>query len=288
MFGFSYLQKIGKGASTSVWFPPSIEEQIAKRIQNGDTSILDEFKVEWAAVRQFELLQENGNGEIYPLEVTIMDFAYRMLMRQRAGGMRVTIITLGTYTNPGQYDELRILDQRLQEAISQFISMLYLEEQSAIAQHDIDVQQRTGQWNYAEALPHIAITVGAGQLFNPTKSAKAEARFLQLLEMLPSHQIQHDIAVGLQIPEAAARNEEIRIIPEEQRFCQFQTALSNVFRGYDDLSLGKLHERADADNEVKSSMTFMRGYGDHMRNDFDSHYKNLASHMRSLEVININ
>ncbi|MDD3183457.1 MAG: hypothetical protein PHD48_11740, partial [Alphaproteobacteria bacterium] len=104
----------------------------------------------------------------------------------------------------------------------------------------------------------------------------------------PSHQIQHDIAVGLQIPEAAARNEEIRIIPEEQRFCQFQTALSTVFRGYDDLSLGKLHERADADNEVKSSMTFMRGYGDHMRSDFDSHYKNLASHMRSLEVININ
>ncbi|NTU76391.1 MAG: hypothetical protein HGA90_01000 [Alphaproteobacteria bacterium] len=283
LFGFSYLKNIGKNAATHAWFAPSFQEDIAARIQSGDASVLEQFRVDWAAVRQFELLQESGNGEIYPLEITNHRFAFKMLMRQRAGGVRVTLITMGLYVDPLEYDELAILDRRLQDAIAQFVSMLYLEEQSAISQAGLDDLISTGQWRYDKALPHVAMALGGERILRPLRSSRATERFFQLLEMLPAGQISHDIVLGLQIPDAAARNEEIRIIPMEQRYCAFQTALTNIFRGFDRLSLGQLHERRDAASEVKAVTGHMRCYGDHMQNGGAELYRRLAVLARGME-----
>ena len=164
--GFSYLQRIRKGATTNIWFPSTLHQAVAERLEAGDTSVLDEFHVEWAAIRQFELLQEADNFYIYDLEVTNFKRAYEDIMKMRAGGYRVTVITLGNYVEPTDYDELQILDRRLQDEITRIIHMLFLEEQSAETSAKHADALKTRQWNYAEALPHVAMTLGASGLFN--------------------------------------------------------------------------------------------------------------------------
>ncbi|MDD3288953.1 MAG: hypothetical protein PHX43_08145 [Alphaproteobacteria bacterium] len=280
-FGFSYLQRVGRGASTNMWFSNSVQEDMEEQIRNQEKSLLDKFKVEWAAVRQFELLQEAGNLAIYDLSVENMARSLKYLTKMRAGGHRVTVITMGDYVSPSSYDELRIMDSRLQEAITNFINMLYLEEQSAAATSGNAALCEAGQWNYVEALPHVAITLGAGQLFKPSKSSKATERFFQLLEMLPQKNIHHEVAIGLQIPEATATKSCVYVGPGEKHFTAFQNAITDVFSGFDGISLGELHEREGAGKEIKSSMAHMRSYGDHMRSDHDEHYRALASFARS-------
>src|SRR5580658_3125553 len=63
--GFTYLQRIGKSASIDVWFPDAIKESIGQILAVGENPSPADFPAEWAAVRQFELLQEAGNLSIY-------------------------------------------------------------------------------------------------------------------------------------------------------------------------------------------------------------------------------
>lgn len=269
IFGFSYIQRIGKAASTAVWFP--------EKVYNA----LEEFKPEWAAVRQFELLQESGNYDVYPLDVTNLPRAFEYLMKMRAGGYRFAIITLGKYTEKEECDDLRILDVKLQDAIANLISMIYLEEQSAALSSINEDMLKKGEWNYEEALPHVAIAIGAEQLFKPTRSNNSIARFFELLEMLPKENIRHDVAVGLQLPEATSRKMWTYVPPPDEQYTAFHTAFSDVFRGFDNISLGALHERADAGSEVMATMRHMRSYGDHMNENFSGHYRDLASFARN-------
>ena len=82
-------------------------------------------------MRQFELLQEAGNYKIYDLDPTrLMRTLNDLTKSMRGGGYRLTVATIGSYVAPEDNDELEILDKRLQERISSFINMLYLEEQS--------------------------------------------------------------------------------------------------------------------------------------------------------------
>ncbi len=295
--GFSYIQRIGKGAATEVWFPSSLQEKVAARVLAGDASVLDEFHVEWAAVRQFELLQEADNYYIYDLKVEHFTRAFDDIMKMRAKGYRITVITMGNYVEPSHYDELRILDAKLQDEITQLIHMLYLEEQSLAETKRHASKLCANTWDFANALPHVAMTLGAANLFtrdfglseeqeededeegstkkkgesgdtrNAKKALKARQQrlsqhFFKILEMLPQRNIAHDIAVGLTLPESINRKSWVYCAPGEFQYNAFQTALANVFRAADHISLGALHERADASTEIMPVMHHMRGYGD--------------------------
>jgi len=172
--GFSWLQRIGKSASVDVWFPDCIKRDVEEIITAGQTPGPEAFPAEWAAVRQFELLQEAGNYKIYDLDPTRLMRTLNDLTRSmKGGGYRVTVATIGSYVEPGFNDELEILDRRLQERISSFINMLYLEEQSEKLNASLDAALQKEKWNYQTALPHIGVTLGARDLFRPSAGMKA-------------------------------------------------------------------------------------------------------------------
>src|ERR1700723_2575492 len=66
--GFSWLQRIGKAASFDVWFPQALRHTLNRLVEEGHDIGSEHFPAEWAAVRQFELLQEAGNYKIYDLD----------------------------------------------------------------------------------------------------------------------------------------------------------------------------------------------------------------------------
>ena len=112
--GFTCLQRIGKAASYDVWFPQALRDALSAQTDDSDFPAAS-FEVGWAAVRQFELLQEAGNHKIYDLDPQNLQRATLDLARgMRAGGLRVTVATLGSYAG-GAGDDLAILDRRLRE-----------------------------------------------------------------------------------------------------------------------------------------------------------------------------
>ena len=127
-----------------------------------------DFPAQWAAVRQFELLQEAGNISIYDLDPEhLMRTMRDLTSHMHGGGYRVTIATIGSYGAPNMGDELAILDRCLQTRISTLINMLYLEEQSEHLNAALAENLRLEKWDYQNALPHIGVTLGARDLFRP-------------------------------------------------------------------------------------------------------------------------
>lgn len=207
--GFSFLQRIGKGGQTRAWIPePFCKDQI-----------------EWAAVREFELLQEAGNLAIDDLDVTDLRRSMMAYQRMRAGGYRVTVVTLGRYTEAGDVDDLQILDEKLQEEITRLIHFLYLGDESAARTTSNRCALDTGLWSCAEALPHIAQTLGARALFKPAKQTREDRLFFDLLEKLPARHIVHDVAVGLSLPDASKEKNWIYLAKGEHRPAAFFAAI---------------------------------------------------------------
>lgn len=166
--GFSFLQRIGKAASIDVWFPGELQQQLDQLLVRGGQLGPDHFPAEWAAVRQFELLQDAGNYKIYDMRADYITRSLHELTRSmRGGGYRVTVATLGSYTSELEKDDLEILDQRLQKRLSHLIHMLYLEEQSAAINQKMSEALINGSWDYNSALPHVGVTLGARDLFRP-------------------------------------------------------------------------------------------------------------------------
>ena len=267
LYGFSYLQRIGKPAYTDLWLPAEAAKQLAERIAANDPAVLADYRVKWAAVRQFELLQEAGNLAIEDLEIGYLTRSLQYLMRMRAGGYRVTVITLGDYVTAGR-DDLAILDRRLQEEITRLIHMMYLE---ALSRNTSKLQrqhwqQQGGGWHWDRVLDHVAQGLNAAALFNrPHRQDVLQRQFFELLGMLPSGCIAHDVAVGLTLPEAAKQHSWIYLAKGEHKAHAFQQALTDVFRSFDHINLGRLQGRSKAPSEVKATMGHLRGYGDHMR-----------------------
>ena len=323
--GFSYVQRIGKGAHTEVWFPASLQEKVAARVLAGDASVLDEFHVEWAAVRQFELMQEADNYYIFDLKVEHFSRAYEDVLKMRAKGYRITVITMGNYVEPTHYDELRILDVRLQDEITRLIHMLYLEEQSVAESKIRTGELCAGMWDFTQALPHVAMTLGAADLFarefgrcedvndsddesndlrgkkkkgdtgdqSGIKAArklhqhKLSRQFFRILELLPQRHIAHDVAVGLALPEASKKKNWVYCAPGEYTYHAFQTALATVFRASDHISLSALHERANAKPEIMPVMHHMRGYGDRGP-DQESQNRAMAAYLQQARKASLN
>jgi hypothetical protein len=170
--GFSWLQRIGKSAAVDVWFPDCLKQKLDTLIACGKTPGPGEFPAEWAAVRQFELLQEAGNYKIYDLNAEhLMRTLHDITRNMRGGGYRVTVATIGSYAEENARDELEILDRRLQERISAFINMLYLEEQSGKINAALAASLREEKWDLHSALPHVGVTLGARDLFRPHGAA---------------------------------------------------------------------------------------------------------------------
>src|SRR4051812_32367191 len=70
--GFSWLQRIGRAASMDVWFPEMLREELEAIVAGGGKTGPENFPAEWAAVRQFELLQEAGNYKIYDMDAAYL------------------------------------------------------------------------------------------------------------------------------------------------------------------------------------------------------------------------
>jgi hypothetical protein len=276
--GFTYLQRIGKAANYDVWFPEVLKRELGARQAQGQTIGAAQFASQWAAVRQFELLQESGNYKIYDLDPELLQRAMVDLTRSmRAGGYRVTVAMLGRYEETSTGDELEILDRRLQEGIAQMIHMLYLEETSKEANAENSARLDSCQWDYREDLPHIGMVLGASDMFCPEQNRqrrhKFARQFFDILSTLPQNHIVHDTAVGLQLPELIGENQWIYIADSDETFGALNRLLTNLFDKFDGVSLSALQGREDARDEVKASTLHMRGYGDHLNGNSAGFYR---------------
>ncbi|MDX2027636.1 MAG: hypothetical protein SFW62_03255 [Alphaproteobacteria bacterium] len=287
--GFTFLQRIGRAANIDVWFPEILKQELDALIKSGAKLGPENFPAEWAAVRQFELLQEAGNYKIYDLKVTDLNRTLLDLARNmRAGGYRVTVATLGSYVDGTDADELEILDRRLQDRIARMIHMLYLEEQSEEINAAMDKKLAAEQWDYQSVLPHVGMTLGAGDLFRaPVPNAKQIAavhkqklaqHFFDILSLLPQRHVVHDTAIGLQLPESIAEQEQTYIAAGDETLLALNQVLNDLFRPHDKISLGKLHEREGAGAEIKSTVQHLRGYGDRLTPDADNFYRRMAQY----------
>ena len=277
--GFSYVQRIGKAANLDVWFPDILRQALDAKIVAGQPTQDTDFPAEWAAVRQFELLQESGNYKIYDLDPADLKRAFRDLSRSmRAGGYRVTVATLGSYDQTADEDDLAILDRRLQKRIAQMIHMLYLDEPSAEASADNAGKLAQNIWDYRSALPHVGMVLGARDLFLREEDEEQEKRkkggagdkglvyrrarhFFDILNLLPQNHIVHDTAIGLQLPELNGENEWNYVAAPDETLNAFSRSLNDLFDKFNHVNLSRLHERDDARSEVKSSTFHMRSYG---------------------------
>lgn len=285
--GFSFLQRIGKSASIDVWFPEILKQKLDKWIAEGHKLRPENFPAEWAAVRQFELLQEAGNYKIYDMDTTYITRTLMDLTRNmRAGGYRVTVATIGSYVNKTDKDDLEILDRRLQKRISELIHMLYLEEQSDAMNQTFHEALNQGKWDYQTALPHVGVTLGARDLFRPIKDmqklSKAEQKhkfaqqFFDILNLLPQSHIVHDAAIGLQLPELIGENEWIYMAPGDETLQAFNGLLTDLFAPFNGLSMAALDGHENARSEIKGTVQHMRGYGDRLTAESDQFYRSLA------------
>ncbi|MFY9288651.1 MAG: hypothetical protein WAO98_09145 [Alphaproteobacteria bacterium] len=286
--GFSFLQRMGKQATTDIWFPEQLQDDLNEKLARGITLGPDNFPAEWAAVRQFELLQDAGNYKIYDMEVghlrrTLYDCARNM----KGGGYRVTVATIGSYVSETEKDDLEILDKRLQKRIAQMINMLYLEEQSASIDQANDALLAADNWDFQNALPHISVTLGSRDLFRPIKAGarlnaadrnhKLSQQFFEILKLLPQKHILHDTAVGLQLPEMINEQEWIYVTQAEHSMRSFNTLLTDLFSPFDGISMSALDGREDAKPEIKRTTQHMRSYGDRLTPESDQFYRDLAA-----------
>jgi hypothetical protein len=258
--GFTYLQRISKAASFDVWFPDALKREIEVRQSRGLPIGAESFPAQWAAVREFDLLQESGNHKIYDLDPTNMQRATLDLARgMRAGGYRVTVATVGRYQETGTGDELEILDRNLQERLAQMIQMLYLNEASDQANADNDAKLEAQEWDYRQELPYVGMVLGAGDLFCPmqtlTRRHKQARQFFNVLGTLPQSHIVHDTAIGLQLPELSGENQWNYIASPDETLAAFNRVLGDLF----------------------DAPTFhLRGYGDRLSESSDRFYRNAS------------
>ncbi len=278
--GFTYLQRIGKAASFDVWLPDALRRDLA-RVEEERTVETKDFPAQWAAVRQIELLQESGNYKIYDLDPSNLQRTMLDLSRSmRAGGYRVTVATVGRYQETSTGDELEILDNRLQERIAQMIHMLYLDEASDQANADNASRLAARKWDYRQALPHIGLALGAGDLFRPekkhTRQHKQARQFFDILHLLPQNHIVHDTVIGLQLPELNGENEWNYIASSDETLGAFNRVLGDLFDKFNGISLSRLHEREGAGAEIKASTLHLRGYGDRLNDSSDGLYRGMA------------
>lgn len=250
---FSYLQRIGKDTSTEVWIKKANE-------------LFLESDAEWAAIRQFELLKEGHNLVIDELDISNMKKSHEVLMSMRAGGHRMTIITLGKYDRETDHDELAILDYKIRAEIAQIINFLYLDELSEHETMAIKKSIDTASWSYKDSLPHVAMALSEKRMFKPESETREERLFFEVLEKLPKDHITHESVVGLVLPNASKEKNWCYIANGENRFSCFHNTINTVLRNV---------------CEDQAAMKHLRGFGDHMKASATSSFNK-----QSMDVLN--
>lgn len=235
--GFSYLQRIGKGAQTRLWFPEK---------WGGET-------IEWAAVRQVELFQEAGNLAIDDLEVSEIKRSFMAWSKMRAGGYRVVVLTLGRYEDAQEADDLYILDKKIQDEITRLIHFLYLAEQSEEASAAQTALLEKNLWAMETALPHVAMVLGEKHLFKPQKQTREEEAFFEILAKLPSRHVLHDVAAGLALPDAAKEKNWVYLAKGEHKPAAFFAALGDTMG-----TMIQHSPRGHGDRSVSSQRIWLR------------------------------
>jgi len=184
--GFSYLQRIGKSANIDVWFPEILRQELEALVAEGAKLGPEHFPAEWAAVRQFELLQEAGNYKIYDMDASYLTRTMEDLARNmRSGGYRVTVATIGGYAEAESGDDLAILDRRLQDRISRLTHMMYLDEESERINAELDQTLVEERWDYQNTLPHVGMTLGAKDLFRPSPGVGQRVKETVIIPVAP-------------------------------------------------------------------------------------------------------
>jgi hypothetical protein len=261
---FCYVQRIGKRGSIDVWFPSEFHKKIADRLAANDKTVLAELGVEWAAIREFSLIQSAEFEEDFDPE-RIKKAMRDTIKWKGQDGYRVTVVMLGNYSKLGVYDELRIHDERLQEEINKLIHILYLEEESEKRSEQCSAALQKDQWNCSEVLPHIIMTLGSmgmtGRGATQTKKcAGVVSRIIETVSHLPKTHIVHDVAVGLALPDLITKNNREKTVANSEKFMSFQRILASVFEPLGHMPMGQLHGiEGTATPKYRSHM--MRGFG---------------------------
>jgi len=264
---FCYVQRIGKRGVIDVWFPSDIHKKIAERLTANDPTILTEFGVEWAAIREFSLIKEAEFEEDFDPER--IKKAMRDSIKWRGqDGYRVTVVMLGNYTHLDTYDELRIHDERMQEEITKLIHILYLDKESELISEQTNNAIQSDQWNSADALPHIITTLtsmgmtGRGSA-RSKKCSGAVTQILKLIEQLPKSHIVHDVAVGLTIPDHDSKHRREKKVDGYEKFGAFRQLIANIMEPLGHTSMSDLHGVGDKSTPKYSSTNLkMRGFRD--------------------------
>ncbi len=242
---FSYLQRLGRGGALDVWFPSEFHAQIAKRLRDNDPTVLQELGVEWAAIREFALVQEADYEEDFKVEGILK--AVKDLIKFRGQeGYRITVVMLGNYARPQDEDELRIHDERLQQEITNLIHMLYLEKESGQFSQACQNAVADERWSCTHILPHIVMNLGSMNITgrgpsSSKRSASIVKKILSLVDQLPRSHIIHDIAAGIALPDHDSRNRREHIVDPLEKVTAFQRILMEVLRPIDHVSMDHLH-----------------------------------------------
>lgn len=262
--GFSFWQRIGKAATTSFWAPPESPLAQIKNMGPLARELLATMAPDWAAVRHYEILRDAGNLAIYDMEVDELNRSFTYLMKMRGGGYRLSVITLGDYTRQAGQDAQKTLDTRLRETIAQMINMLYLNEPSRLFTARQTQAIEANRWTLDGALPHVALTLGAADLFRKKKEPLRRAlenRFFDLLASLPRAHLSSDVAVGLTLPELNDQRHWTYIPRKEEQYFLFQKALTDVFESANWLSLDGLQTGLDKGRDEMAIVRHLQGHG---------------------------
>lgn len=251
--GMSYLQRISRGGQMLLWQPPGLQ-----------TRPLRFDQLDWAAVRQVEILQESSAQAIESMEIEEGLRSIREHAMMRGGGLRMVVITAGTTNHPRADNDQQTFDRTLRERLRSMDRMHWLDDFSRQAALLVN---QAGQ-NLPERLPHIYTTLNAANVFNRTHTLPCTdaTRFLTAIDSLPQRQgFEHDIMIGLKEPRADAHaRREFNRLPE-RLYMGFVNALISSFSHFG----------------LMPTAIHMRSYGDHLK----GHWSKSAAPSTALQLV---
>jgi hypothetical protein len=282
---FASLQRIGKGATIDVWFPK--EQRAAISASN----IQRIAPLQWAAVRQVELLQEAPNIAVEDMDVTRLYRSLFYLEKMSARGYRLVIAVAGHYVDCDKTDELVLFDTTLQDRLQQIVNMLWLDEISRALSTKMTDLMTQQQWNFQQLLPHVGMTLGAMDLFDRPKAyaaggapLKLKAQLAKLFidnmaQLATARAIDHDVTVGLKLPELQGNHHWVYVPDGEATIHAFNSMLTDVFSKFDHINLRGLDgDGFSATRETKASTQHLGGYRHRLKPESEAHFRSLADY----------
>ena len=232
--GFAYLQRIKFGGQIHMW-------QSGK---NPNPAAFDHL--DWASIRQVEILQESSDQTIESLEVEEGMRSMKEMATMRAGGVRIVLISAGITHPPKDINDQRTFDTLLRGRLRGMDRVMWLDEMSHNATEEIKLEKSA----LTERLPHLFTTLDAARMFNKQNALPCNdaTRLLNAVgRICGSENLEHDVMIGLKSPRADTflGREFGRL--SERKYLGFIGALQATYAHFG-----------------LETTTQMRGYGDHI------------------------